>query len=115
MEILYSVLIGAGCGVVWALVELAVFAVGLKKNEVKSAKELAETGDAVAAARVKNNFVMKYFLCKYLLNILLLFVVFLLRAMLPYRWEFIMLSAGVVLALSSQVLMVRFALNRKKA
>lgn len=113
MEILYSVLIGAGCGAVWALVELAVFAIGLKKCEAKSARELAKSGDAVEAAGVKNNFVMKYFLCKYLLNVLMLFLVFLLRGFLPYRWEFIMLSAGVVLALASQVLMVRFALNRK--
>lgn len=113
MEILYSVLIGAGCGAVWALVELAVFAIGLKKCESKAAGKLAESGDAVEAAGVKNNFVMKYFLCKYLLNVLMLFAVFMLRGFLPYRWEFIMLSAGVVLALASQVLMVRFALNRK--
>ncbi|MBQ2887291.1 MAG: hypothetical protein IJE29_00030 [Firmicutes bacterium] len=115
MAILYSVLIGAGCGAVWALVELAVFALGIKRVEAKSARELAETGDEVAAAKIKSSFVMKYFLYKYLLNVLMLFVVFLLRAHLPYRWEIIMLSAGLVLALTSQVLMVRFALNRKKA
>lgn len=110
MEILFSVLIGGGFGALWALAELAVFFRGLKKAEHKAALlKAADDADNVAAEKQKTNYVMKYFVCKYVLNIVLLLVIFLLRAYLPYRWEYIMLSAGIVMALTSQLVFVRFA------
>jgi hypothetical protein len=51
---------------------------------------------------------------KYGLNVVLLLVIFLLRGFLPYRWEYVMLSAGIALALLSQLLIVRFGLRKKK-
>lgn len=116
MKILFSVLLGGGCGVVWALLEIGIFFRGLKSAEQKAAAMAAAGGEEakIAAAKKQNNYVMKYFLCKYGLDIALLVLIFLARGALPYRWEYILLSAGIVLALVTQLVFVRFVPRRQQ-
>ncbi len=114
MEILYSILLGGVCGAVWAVVEVIAFFIGIKKADKRAAKRIAEGEDEQKAGKEQTNFIMKFFMLKYGLNVVLLLVIFLLRGFLPYRWEYVMLSAGIALAMLSQLLIVRFGLRKKK-
>lgn len=111
MEILLPVLAGGAFGVVWAALELWVFFLGQKRADKKAAEILAEGGDdaKVAAERHKGNYVMKYFVCKYGLDIVMLALIFFARAHLPFRWEYALLAAGIVLAMATQLVFTKVA------
>lgn len=109
MEILFPVLIGGTFGAIWAALEIWVFLWGQKRADKKAAEILAEGGDAAktSAERHKGNYVMKYFFCKYGLDIAMLAIIFLAREMLPFRWEYILLAAGIVLAMATQLVFTK--------
>lgn len=114
MEILFSVLIGGGGGAVWAAMELGVFLWGQKRTEAKAAALLADgAADRLSAERQKNNYIMKYFVVKAVLDVLLLLTIFLLRDKLPFRWEYILIASGVVLALFIQLIFPKLVLRKK--
>ena len=112
-EILFSILLGGAAGVVWALLEVAFFFAGLKRAEKRAKSELAAGEDFNAVNKRQNSYIMRFFVGKYVLNVVILLLLFLCRGWLPYRWEIIMLSAGIVLALLSQILIVRLSVRRK--
>lgn len=104
MEILLPVLIGACFGALWAAGEVWVFLLGQKRADAKAAQILREGGDGakLAAERHRGGYVMKFFVCKYFLDIAMMVVLFLLRGCMPFRWEYMLLSAGVMLAMAVQ-------------
>ncbi len=112
-DILFSILLGGAAGAVWAALEVMVFFFGLRRAEKRAKQELAEGADVQGVNKRQNNYIMRFFIGKYVLNVLLLLVLFLCRGWLPFRWEVIMLSAGIVLALMSQLLIVRFSVGKK--
>lgn len=111
MEILLPVLIGACFGVLWAAVEIWVFLFGQKRADRKAAEILREDGEGakLAAERHKGNYVMKYFLCKFGMDIVMLAVIFFAREYLPLRWEYVLLAAGIVLAMFTQLVFTKVA------
>lgn len=111
MEILLPVLIGGAFGALWAAVELWVFFIGQKRADKKVAEILADGGDdaKLAAERHKGNYVMKYFVCKYGLDIVMLAMIFFARAHLPFKWEYVLLAAGIVLAMATQLVFTKAA------
>lgn len=113
MEILLPVLIGGAFGALWAALEIWVFLWGQKRADKKAAEMLANGGDdaKTSAERYKGNYVMKYFMCKYGLDIAMLAIVFLARESLPFRWEYILLAAGIVLAMATQVVFTKMKLS----
>lgn len=115
MEILFPVLIGACFGGLWAAVEIWAFLLGQKRADKKAAEILAEGGDGaeIAAARHKGNYVMKYFLCKIGLDVAMLAAIFFTRNLLPLRWEYVLLAAGIVLAMFTQLVFVKLARGSK--
>lgn len=111
MEILLPVLIGAAFGALWAAGEVWVFLLGQKRADAKAAQILRDGGDgaAVAAERHRGGYVMKYFLCKIGLDVLLLAAIFFARGLLPMKWEYVLLAAGIVLAMFTQLVFTRLA------
>lgn len=109
MEILLPVLIGACFGALWCAVEIWVFLFGQKRADVKAEQILREGGeDAVlSAGRYRANYVMKYFLCKIGLDILMLALIFFARGVLPFRWEYALMAAGIVLAMFTQLVFTK--------
>lgn len=109
MEILFPVLIGACFGGVWAAVEIWVFLQGQKRADKKAAEIMADGGEdaKLSADRHKANYVMKYFLCKYGLDIAMLACIFFARNLLPFRWEYVLLAAGIMLAMTTQLVFTK--------
>lgn len=113
-DILFSIVLGAAVGAVWAALEVMVFFIGLRRADKRARQELAEGADVKAVNKRQNSYIMRFFIGKYVLNVVLLLALFLCRGWLPYRWEIIFVSAGIVLALMSQLLIVRFGVGKKK-
>ncbi len=113
-EILFSIILGGAAGAVWAALEVMVFFIGLGRADKRAERELAEGADVKDVNKRQNNYIMRFFIGKYVLNVVLLLVLFLCRGWLPYRWEVILLAAGIVLALTSQLLIARFAAGKKR-
>lgn len=115
MEILFPVLIGACFGALWAAGEIWVFLLGQKRAEKQAADILSAGGEEakIAAGRHRANYVMKYFLCKIGLDILMLASIFLAKDFLSLRWEYVLLAAGIVLAMFTQLVFVRLAKGGK--
>lgn len=112
-DILFSIMLGGAAGAVWAALEVLAFFIGLRRADKRAKQELAEGADVKDVNKRQNNYIMRFFIGKYVLNVVLLVVLFLCRGWLPYRWEVVLLSAGIVLALMSQLLIARFAVGKK--
>ncbi|HIU10032.1 MAG TPA: hypothetical protein IAB00_02075 [Candidatus Avidehalobacter gallistercoris] len=113
-DILFSIMLGGAAGAVWAALEVIVFFIGLRRAARRAEQELAGGADVNSVNKRQNIYIMRFFIGKYVLNVVLLLALFLCRNLLPYSWEIILLSAGIVLALMSQVLIVRFGVGKKQ-
>lgn len=105
MEILYSALIGCFFGAICALAETKLLLNAVKKGAKRAAEQIAAGEDAETVNKEQTTGVMKAFVIRYFLNVLAILAVFLLRDMLPYKWEYILLFFGVSLAGLGQILL----------
>lgn len=105
MEILYSALIGCFFGAVCAAGETMLLLRSVKKGSIKAAEKIAAGEDIETVNKEQTSGVMKAFVLRYFVNVLAILAVFLLRGVLPYQWEYILLFFGVTLAGVGQLLL----------
>lgn len=105
MEILYSALIGCFFGSICAVGETLFLLKAVKKGGEKAAAQIAAGEDPELVNKEQTTGVMKAFVMRYFVNVLAILAVFLLRDVLPYKWEYILLFFGVSLAGLGQVLL----------
>lgn len=105
MDILYSALIGSFFGAVCAVGETLLLLHTVKKSAEKAAAQIAAGEDPNIVGKTQTNSVMGCFVARYFVNVLAILAIFLLRDMLPYKWEYILLFFGVSLAGLGQVML----------
>jgi len=113
MEIVYALLLGAVIGGAWVLTALAILLSMLKRCDVKAAAALAAGGDKQEVSRKTLNTVLKFYVSKMLLDVLLLLALFLARGWLPFRWEFVLLAVAVMLTIFFQLLLACTGVNKR--
>ena len=111
MEIFYALLMGAAIGGVWVLVALALLLQVVKRSDAKVAAALQAGEDGQDVNRQALNAVLKFHVSKYILDVLLLLVLFLARGWLPFRWDFTLLGVGIMLTVFFQLLLASTGLN----
>ncbi len=113
MEIVYALLLGTAIGGVLALLALALLLSVLKRQDKKAAESLAAGADAEEVNRKTLNVILKFYVSKYLLDVLVLLALFLARDWLPFRWDFILLAVGVMLTIFFQLLLACTGVNKR--
>ena len=113
MEIVYALLLGTAIGGVLALLALALLLSVLKRQDKKAAAALAAGADAQEVNRKTLNAILKFYVSKYLLDVLVLLALFLARDWLPFRWDFILLAVGVMLTIFFQLLLACTGVNKR--
>ena len=113
MEIFYALLMGAAIGGVWVLVALALLLQVVKRSDAKVAAALQAGEDGQDVNRQALNAVLKFHVSKYILDVLLLLVLFLARGWLPFRWDFTLLGVGIMLTVFFQLLLACTGLNKR--
>lgn len=112
MEIVYALLLGTAIGGVLALLALALLLSVLKRQDKKAAA-LAAGADAKEVNRKTLNAILKFYVSKYLLDVLVLLALFLARDWLPFRWDFILLAVCVMLTIFFQLLLACTGVNKR--
>lgn len=112
-EIVYSALLGLAIGGIWALGELVLLSRSVALADAKAAALREAGADELAVSRQTTSPVLKFFVSKYFLNVGLLLVVFLLRGMLPWRWEYVLLFVGIGLTALFQFMLMVSGLNKR--
>lgn len=113
MEIVYALLLGTVIGGAWSLLALALLFSVLKRRDNKVAAAIAAGADKQAENRRTLNLVLKFHVSKYILDVLLLLVLFLARAWLPFRWEFVLLALAMMITIFFQLLLAFTGVNRR--
>ena len=108
MEIFYALLMGAAIGGVWVLVALALLLQVVKRSDAKVAAALQAGEDGQDVNRQALNAVLKFHVSKYILDVLLLLVLFLARG-----WDFTLLGVGIMLTVFFQLLLACTGLNKR--
>lgn len=115
MEVFYALLLGAAVGGVWSLAALACLFRVVKKSDAKIAVALQEGKEGQAVSREALNSVLRFHVSKYILDVVLLLVLFLARGWLPFRWEFTLLAVAIMVTIFFQLLLVCTGLNKRLA
>ena len=106
MEILYSALIGCFFGAICAGLETVLMLMVVKRAGNNAAADIAAGVDAEEATQRQAGMLMKTFILRYFINVMAILAIFLLRGMLPYKWEYILLFFGVSLVGVGQLLLI---------
>lgn len=113
MEILYSALIGCFFGAICAFAETMLLLNIVKRAGAKAAAQIAAGEDVNVVNQQQTGNVMKAFIVRYFVNVLAILAIFLLRDMLPFKWQYILLFFGVSLAALGQVLLIVSGLRKR--
>lgn len=113
MDILYSALIGCFFGAICAGLETAFLLSVVKKGARKAAAQIAAGKDPAEVNKKQTTALMQCFIARYFVNVLAILAVFLLRGMLPFKWEYILLFFGVSLAAVGQIALVASGLKER--
>ena len=105
MEKVYALLLGAVIGGAWISAALAILLSMLKRCDAKAAAALAAGEDKQEVNRKTLNKVLRFFVSKNILDVLLFLVLFLIRGWLPFNWVFVLLGVAVMMTIVFQILL----------